>query len=172
MQSILQRRRPKITRSFAVLLRAPGSKGRRRQKLLRLGNDFRRSRSLCPFPFQHAQWRLWWYCLESLVLLAPEIELKSGSFEYCPTWENNGSISLSWALKWELKGTQLAFRKDAQVIYQAWVFHHQRKTQKRFENTRRSREFLTNFDVFHLVVKHGVECLILFLKQNDFGRRN
>ena len=127
MQSILQRRRPKITRSFAVLLKAPGSKGMRRQKLLRLGNDFRRSRSLCPFPFQHAQWRLWWYCLESLVLLAPEIELKSGSFEYSPTWENNGAISLSWALKWELKGTQLAFRKDAKVIYQAWVFHHHMK---------------------------------------------
>ena len=27
-----------------------------------------------------------------------------------------------------------------------------------------------NFDLFHLVIKHGVECLILLLKQNDFGR--
>ena len=27
--------------------------------------------------------------------------------------------------------------------------------------------FLTNFKVFHLVMKHCVECLILLLKQND-----
>ena len=29
-----------------------------------------------------------------------------------------------------------------------------------------------NFEVFHLVVKHCVECLTLLLKQNDFRRRN
>ena len=27
-----------------------------------------------------------------------------------------------------------------------------------------------NFEVFHLVIKHCVECLILLLKQNDFRR--
>ena len=31
----------------------------------------------------------------------------------------------------------------------------------------RSGVFLTNFEVFHLVMKHCVECLILLLKQND-----
>ena len=36
----------------------------------------------------------------------------------------------------------------------------------------RSVVFLTNFEVFHLVVKHCVECLTLLLKQNDFRRRN
>ena len=34
------------------------------------------------------------------------------------------------------------------------------------------RVFLTNFEGFHLVMKHCVECLILFLKQNRFSRRN
>ena len=28
------------------------------------------------------------------------------------------------------------------------------------------------FELFHLVMKHCVECLILSLKQNDFRRRN
>ena len=39
---------------------------------------------------------------------------------------------------------------------QAWdaVFHHQMNTEKRIENT-------TNFEVFHLVIKHCVERLIL-----------
>ena len=43
---------------------------------------------------------------------------------------------------------------------------------KRVENTRRSGVFLTNFEVFHLVMKHCVECLIFLLKQNHFWRRN
>ena len=30
---------------------------------------------------------------------------------------------------------------------------------------------LTNFQVFHLVIKHRVECLILLLKQNDFFKK-
>ena len=30
--------------------------------------------------------------------------------------------------------------------------------------------FLTNFQVFHLVMKHCVKCLILLLNQNDFRR--
>ena len=35
--------------------------------------------------------------------------------------------------------------------------------------TRREAEFfLANFEVFHLVMKCCVECLILLLKQNDF----
>ena len=32
--------------------------------------------------------------------------------------------------------------------------------------------FWTNFEVFHLVIKHCVECLMLLLKQKDFSRRN
>ena len=35
------------------------------------------------------------------------------------------------------------------------------------ENTTRWGVFLTNNEVFHLVMKHCVECLILLLKQND-----
>ena len=31
---------------------------------------------------------------------------------------------------------------------------------------------MTNFEVFHLMMKHCVECLMLLLKQNDFGKRN
>ena len=41
-------------------------------------------------------------------------------------------------------------------------------TEKRVENTTRSGVFLTNFEVFDLVMKHCVECLILLLKRNDF----
>ena len=42
------------------------------------------------------------------------------------------------------------------------------------ENMMRIREFLTNFVLFHLVMKHCVKCLIhvLLLKQNDFRKRN
>ena len=40
--------------------------------------------------------------------------------------------------------------------------------EKRVENTTRSGVFLTNFEVFHLVMKHCVECLIFLLKQNYF----
>ena len=42
----------------------------------------------------------------------------------------------------------------------------------RVENTTRGGVFLTNFEVFHLVMKQCVECLILLLKENDFRRRN
>ena len=35
-----------------------------------------------------------------------------------------------------------------------------------------SKEVLTNFKVFYLSMKHCVECLIIPLKQHDFGRRN
>ena len=30
----------------------------------------------------------------------------------------------------------------------------------------------SNFEVFHVVMKHCVECLILLLKQNDFRKGN
>ena len=67
------------------------------------------------------------------------------------------------------------------------VFITRWNTEKRVEKVMHSREFLTNFKmfylaikqmyqafdtVFHLVMKHCVECLILLLKQNDFTRRN
>ena len=45
----------------------------------------------------------------------------------------------------------------------------QDKTLRRELKIRREAElFLTNFEVFHLVMKRCVECLILLLKQNDF----
>ena len=44
--------------------------------------------------------------------------------------------------------------------------------ERRIENTTRSGVFFTNFEVFHLVMKHFVNCLILLLKRNDFRRRN
>ena len=34
------------------------------------------------------------------------------------------------------------------------------------------RRELRNFEVFHLMMKHCVKCLILLLKQNDFRGRN
>ena len=34
-----------------------------------------------------------------------------------------------------------------------------------------SAVLLTSFEVFHLVIKHCVECLILLLKQNDFREK-
>ena len=40
-----------------------------------------------------------------------------------------------------------------------------RNTEKRVENTTHSEVFLTKFEVFHLVTKNWVECLILLLKQ-------
>ena len=46
------------------------------------------------------------------------------------------------------------------------------KHEKRVVITTRSGVFLTNFEVFHLVMKRCVECSILLLKQNDFTRRN
>ena len=39
-------------------------------------------------------------------------------------------------------------------------------SEKRAENTVCTGVFLTNFKVFHLVMKHCVECLILLFKQN------
>ena len=44
--------------------------------------------------------------------------------------------------------------------------------EKRDENMTRSRVFLTNLEVFHLVMKRYVEYLILLLLQNDFRRKN
>ena len=48
---------------------------------------------------------------------------------------------------------------DAQCSITRW------NTKKRVENTTHSRVFLTNFEMFHLVMKHFVECLLLLLKQ-------
>ena len=47
------------------------------------------------------------------------------------------------------------------------------ETLRRELKIRRAPEyFLTDVEVFLLVMKHCVECLILLLKQNDFRRRN
>ena len=48
------------------------------------------------------------------------------------------------------------------------MFHHISNTEKRVENTTRSGVFLTNFEVFDIVMKHCDECLISLLKQTDF----
>ena len=50
------------------------------------------------------------------------------------------------------------------VIYQTrdTVFHHKSNTEKKVENTTRSGVFLTNFEVFDVVIKHCDECLIYF----------
>ena len=56
-----------------------------------------------------------------------------------------------------------------EVIHQAWdaVFHHQKKHQEEsWKNTTRSRVFLTNFEVFHLVMKHCVEFFAWYLFSN------
>ena len=61
------------------------------------------------------------------------------------------------------------------LIYQERdaVIHHQMKHQEESrKNTTRSGVFLTNVEVFHLVMKHCVECLTLLLKRKDFGRIN
>ena len=49
-----------------------------------------------------------------------------------------------------------------QVIYltRDTVFHHISNTEKRVENATRSEVFLTNFEVFDIVMKHCDECLI------------
>ena len=51
---------------------------------------------------------------------------------------------------------------ESEVIYQTGdtVFHHISNTEKRVENTTRSRVFLTNFQVFDILMKHCDECLI------------
>ena len=48
------------------------------------------------------------------------------------------------------------------------VFHHIPNTEKRVENTTLSGVFLTNFEVFDIVMKHCGEYLIELLKQTDF----
>jgi len=39
-------------------------------------------------------------------------------------------------------------------------------TEKKVENATCSGEFLTNSEVFGIVVKHGLECLIYLLDRN------
>ena len=46
------------------------------------------------------------------------------------------------------------------------------ETLRELKILRAEEYFLTNVEVFLLVMKHCVECLILLLKQNDFRRRN
>ena len=48
------------------------------------------------------------------------------------------------------------------------MFHHISNTGKRVENTTRSGVFLTNFEIFDIVMKHCDECLIQLLKQTYF----
>ena len=48
------------------------------------------------------------------------------------------------------------------------MFHHVSNTVKRVENSTRNGVFLTNFEVFDVVMKHCDECLIKHLKQTDF----
>ena len=48
------------------------------------------------------------------------------------------------------------------------MFHHISNTEKRVENTTRSEVFLTDFEVFHIVMKHCDECLTQNFKQTDF----
>ena len=50
------------------------------------------------------------------------------------------------------------------------MFHHVSNTEKRVENTTHSGVFLTNFEVYDIVMKHCDECLINLLKQTDFER--
>ena len=40
------------------------------------------------------------------------------------------------------------------------MFHHKSNTEKRVEITTRTGVFLTNFEVFDIVMKHCDECLI------------
>ena len=49
-----------------------------------------------------------------------------------------------------------------QVIYltRNTVFHHISNTEKRVENATHSEVFLTNFEVFDIVMKHRDECFI------------
>ena len=53
------------------------------------------------------------------------------------------------------------------------MFHHHcdETLRRELKNTTRSGVFLTNFEVFPLVMNHCVECFILLLKQNDFERK-
>ena len=80
-------------------------------------------------------------------------------------------------LIWSTVQTPGKFR-DFEVTYQAWdaELHHEMKNREdSWTDTKRSGVFLTNFEVLHLVTKHGaqsVEWLILRLKRNDFRRRN
>ena len=60
-------------------------------------------------------------------------------------------------LMWELANIEII-----EVIYQAWdtVFHHQMKHWEESWKYDCSGVFLTNFEVFPLVIKHCVKCLI------------
>ena len=47
------------------------------------------------------------------------------------------------------------------------MFHHQLKhREESLKYDAQQSLFLTKFEVFHLVMKHCVECLILLIKQN------
>ena len=48
------------------------------------------------------------------------------------------------------------------------MFHDISNTEKKVENTTQSGIFLTNFELFDIVMKHRDECLIQLLKQTDF----
>ena len=62
--------------------------------------------------------------------------------------------------------------ENRSIKHEMQCFITRSNTEKRVENTTRSGVFLTNFDVFDLVMKHCVQCLILLLKRNDFRWRN
>ena len=48
-----------------------------------------------------------------------------------------------------------------------WLTTFLNDTEKRVENTTRSGKVLTNFEVFGIVVKHCLECLIYLLNRNQ-----
>ena len=58
------------------------------------------------------------------------------------------------------------------IKYKKHLFIKRSNTEKRVKNTIRSGVLSTYFEVFDLVIKFCVKCLILVLKQNDFKRRN
>ena len=73
--------------------------------------------------------------------------------------------------------TTVATEKETYVTYyfSALKFKHEMQcfiaitnTEKRLESTKRSGEFLTNFEV----TRYCIDCLVWILKQNDFKRRD
>ena len=69
---------------------------------------------------------------------------------------------------WRFKQSELAIHRDV-----TYYIKHETQCficEKKVENKTRSGVFLTNFEVFYLVMKHCVECLMLLLKQNDFRK--
>ena len=93
---------------------------------------------------------------------------------------NNSTISV-FGFPWPGWKQSANWKNWVNVFITRW------NTEKRVEKVMHSGEFLMNFKmfylvikqmyqafdtVFHLVMKHCVECLILLLKQNDFTRRN